>query len=101
MSPSGGRRTRDSKRGVAALIDCRQAPARRARATSIRSATYRGSPHLSSLKQELLDVDAGDCAADHQALDLRGPLEDRVDLGVAVHPLDRELAGVAVAAEDL
>src|SRR3712207_544513 len=31
----------------------------------------------------------------------RSPLEDRVDLRVAVHPLDRVLARVAVAAEDL
>ena len=43
----------------------------------------------------------GDRAGDDQALDLRGALEDRVDLRVAVHALDRELAGVAVAAEDL
>src|SRR3954447_16269076 len=47
------------------------------------------------------DVDAGDGAADHEPLDLRRALEDRVDLGVAVHALDGELARVAVAAEDL
>src|SRR6476660_1142034 len=50
---------------------------------------------------ELANLDAGDRAAYHQALDLGGALEDRVDLRVAVHPLDRELARVAVAAEDL
>src|SRR5688572_181615 len=38
----------------------------------------------------LLDVHAGDGARDHQALDLRGSLEDRPDLGVSVHPLDGE-----------
>ena len=38
---------------------------------------------------------------DDEPLDLGGALEDRVDLRVAVHPLDRELARVAVAAEDL
>src|SRR6476659_643903 len=50
---------------------------------------------------ELPDLDTGDGTGDDQALDLGGALEDRVDLGVAVHPLDRELAGVAVATEDL
>src|SRR5919106_2222823 len=48
-----------------------------------------------------LDVHARDRARDHQPLDLRCALEDVVDLRVAVHPLDRVLAGVAVAAEDL
>src|SRR5581483_2675817 len=48
-----------------------------------------------------LDPGARDRAGDHQALDLGGALEDRVDLGVAVHPLHRVLARVAVAAEDL
>src|SRR5690242_2142034 len=47
------------------------------------------------------DVHARDGAGDDQALDLRGAFEDRVDLRVAVPPLDRELADVAVAAEDL
>src|SRR4051794_28065169 len=47
------------------------------------------------------DLVAGDRAADDQPLNLRGALEDRVDLGVAVHALDRELARVAVAPEDL
>src|SRR3954453_22478046 len=49
----------------------------------------------------LPDVGAADGPRDDQALDLRGPLEDRVDLRVAVHPFDGVLAGVAVAAEDL
>src|SRR4051794_18474430 len=56
---------------------------------------------LLSRRKSLFDVKAGDRAGDDEALDLRGSLEDRVDLRVAVHPLDRELAGVAVAAEDL
>src|SRR6476469_1164800 len=38
---------------------------------------------------------------DHEALDLRRPLVDLRDLGVAVVALGRELLGVAVAAEDL
>src|SRR5690348_1816630 len=49
----------------------------------------------------LLDLHARDRTRDHQALDLRGALEDRPDLGVAVHALDGELPRVAVAAEDL
>src|SRR3954451_23163028 len=47
------------------------------------------------------DLVAGDRAADDQSLDLRGALEDRVDLGVAVPALDWVLARVAVAAEDV
>src|ERR1700742_2263817 len=58
-------------------------------------------PRSPAVNSGLLDVDAGDRAGNDQALDLGGALEDGVDLGVAVHPLDRELAGVAVAAEDL
>src|SRR3954466_860627 len=49
----------------------------------------------------LLDLHPADRAGDHEALDLGGALEDRVDLGVAVHALDRVLTRVAVAAEDL
>src|SRR5690349_3321875 len=49
----------------------------------------------------LSDLHAGDGPRDHKALNLRGALEDRVDLRVAVHALDRVLARVAVAAEDL
>src|SRR3954468_16275884 len=47
------------------------------------------------------DLHAGDRPADDQPLDLAGPLEDGVDLRVAVPALDRVFAGVAVAAEDL
>ena len=47
------------------------------------------------------DLHPRDRPGDDQPLDLRGALEDRVDLGVAVPALDRELARVAVAAEDL
>src|SRR5450759_1467220 len=50
---------------------------------------------------ELLDVHPRDRARDHELLDLGGALEDVIDLGVAVPALDRELACVAVAAEDL
>src|SRR4051794_1408419 len=49
----------------------------------------------------LADVHPRDGPGDHQLLDLGRALEDVVDLRVAVHPLDRELARVAVAAEDL
>src|SRR3954451_17087563 len=47
------------------------------------------------------DLHAGDRPADDQPLDLAGPLEDRVDLGVAVPALDGVLPRVAVAAADL
>src|SRR3954452_4779321 len=47
------------------------------------------------------DVQARDCPRDDKLLDLGRALEDVVDLRVAVHPLDGELARVAVAAEDL
>src|SRR3989442_13969514 len=47
------------------------------------------------------DMHARYGSADHQLLDLLGALEDVVDLGVTVPALDRELADVAVAAEDL
>ncbi len=43
----------------------------------------------------------GERAADHHALDLVGALEDLHDLGLAHVALDREVAGVAVAAEHL
>src|ERR1700694_1233454 len=49
----------------------------------------------------LLDVHPADRPRDHQLLDLGGALEDVVDLGVAGPGVDRVLARVAVAAEDL
>src|ERR1700680_2633130 len=49
----------------------------------------------------LPDVQAGEGAADDQALDLGGALEDREDLRVPVPALDREIARVAVTAEHL
>src|SRR5436190_22403437 len=49
----------------------------------------------------LPDSSPGDGARDHQPLELRGAIEDRVDLGVALHPLHGILARVSVAAEDL
>src|SRR6266496_2835383 len=51
--------------------------------------------------EPLRDVQAGDRPPDHQPLDLRGALEDREDLGIAVPALHRVLAGVAVPAEYL
>src|SRR3954452_5965478 len=51
---------------------------------------------------ELLpDLAPRDRPRDHEPLNLRGALEDRVDLRVPVPALDRELARVAVAAEDV
>src|SRR5438270_4727731 len=49
----------------------------------------------------LPDLHPRDRARDHELLDLRGALEDVVDLRVAVPALDRELPRIAVAAEDL
>jgi hypothetical protein len=48
-----------------------------------------------------VDVHPGDGPGDDQLLDLAGALEDREDLGVAMPPLDRVVADVAGAAEDL
>src|ERR1700732_1680984 len=50
---------------------------------------------------DLLNVHPADGPSDDQPLDLRGPLEDGVDLRVPVPALDRVVADVAVAAEDL
>src|ERR1043165_2047284 len=47
------------------------------------------------------DVDPADGARDHEALDLGGAFEDRVDLRVAVPALDGVVTHVAGAAEDL
>src|SRR6266511_3935543 len=47
------------------------------------------------------NVHAGDGAGDDEALDLRGALEEGVDLRVPVPLLHREVADVALAAEDL
>src|SRR6266511_3420423 len=44
---------------------------------------------------------AEDRPGDHETLDLARPLVDLRDLGVAVVALDRELLGVAVAAQNL
>src|SRR4029079_17701539 len=49
----------------------------------------------------LLDAHAADRPGDDQLLDLAGALENRMDLGIAVPTLDRVLARVAVAAQDL
>src|SRR6266540_5871837 len=43
----------------------------------------------------------GQGPADHDPLDLGGALEDRVDLGVPVPLLHREVLDVAVASQDL
>jgi hypothetical protein len=49
----------------------------------------------------LAHVKPGDGPTDDHALDLRRALENREDLRVPVHALDRVLPGVAVTAEDL
>src|ERR1700751_3701339 len=38
---------------------------------------------------------------DDESLDLAGAFKDGENLGIPMHPLDRVVAGVAVAAEDL
>ena len=60
----------------------------------------------SCIRQPFLVVTAarsglGEGAADHHPLDLVGALEDLHHLGLAHVALDREVAGVAVAAEHL
>src|ERR1700722_8441516 len=65
------------------------------------SCAQTGDGRLRASGRPLLDVHPRDRARDHELLDLGGTLEDVVDLGVAVPALDGELAGVAVAAEDL
>src|SRR5215469_5047494 len=52
-------------------------------------------------RSALADVQAGDGAADDHSLDLGGAFEDREDLRISVPAFHREVAGVAVAAEDL
>src|SRR6266545_1279665 len=48
-----------------------------------------------------VDYAPQDLAGDDDPLDLAGPLADLADLGIAHHPLDRIVGGVAIAAEDL
>src|SRR6476469_1384141 len=59
------------------------------------------TPKRSSLRHQRAFRQAEDRARDDKALDLARPLVDLRDLRVAVVPLDRELLGVAVPAEDL
>src|SRR5229473_1344550 len=74
----------------------------RERAAPLPRTTARLPPDDSVKPQvRLPDVQAGEGAADDQALDLGGALEDREDLRVPVPALDREIAGVAVTAEHL
>src|SRR6266542_2798999 len=54
-----------------------------------------------SARADRLRSAAGKGPADHDPLDLRGALEDRVDLGVPVPLLHREVLDVAVASQDL
>ena len=58
-------------------------------------------PDSRCFKRFLLDAQSRNRPADDQLLDLLGAFEDVVDLGITVPALDRVLAGVAVAAEDL
>src|SRR5260221_10288605 len=75
---------------------------RRSRAWSWRPPTasrrrwWPGPPHQTSASDRLQDL-----AGDHHALDLAGALTDLHQLGIAVHALDRNVAAVAQAAEDL
>src|SRR6185295_19055970 len=54
------------------------------------------SPPAITTQPPLLDL-----PGDHHALDLAGAFPDAVDADVAVQPLDRVLAHVAAAAQDL
>src|SRR6476469_7307561 len=91
---------RRSRRGAATTA--RPARGRTTRTiTGPLSSTPTATTSRPSATAPLLDVVPGDRPGDDQPLDLRGALEDRVDLRVAVHALHRELARVTVAAEDL
>src|SRR3954451_13549716 len=87
--------SRCTTRSAAASSDSRRASRACSGTDTVRRSAGR------SRSQASRDLVAGDGPADDEALDLAGALEDRVDLGVAVPALDRVLAGVAVAAEDL
>src|SRR5262249_41360661 len=69
------------------------------RCFSIRQPRMRTSTGSRSMPSAYLHP--ADRAGYDEPLDLARPLEDRVDLRVAVHALDGVLARVAVAAEDL
>src|ERR1700749_1997788 len=56
---------------------------------------------LDAIGDEVLQAALGHLVGDDHPLDLRGALPDAVDPDVAVEPLDRVLAHVAAAAEDL
>src|SRR5436309_14202679 len=60
-----------------------------------------GTQNARRRRRRLLDAQAVNSPGNHQLLDLLGAFEDVVDLGVAVHALDRVLARVAVTAVDL
>src|SRR5690349_6844147 len=66
-----------------------------------RGAARQGAAPAPTTTRPLPQRRPADRPRDHEALDLRGALEDRVDLRVAVHALDGVLARVAVAAEQL
>src|SRR5713226_236316 len=73
--------------------------ARRCRRRASRGSTAPAeAPRAAAL---LLTLVARERLRDHEPLDLARALEQRVDLGVAVPLLDREVADVAVAAADL
>src|ERR1700744_6731883 len=56
---------------------------------------------LDAVADQMLQAALGHLVGDDHPLDLRGPLPDAVHPDVAVQPLDRVLAHVAAAAEDL
>src|SRR5260370_21862961 len=77
----------------------RAACIKRARRSSRRAS--RGSAVPDSTTSVAFDLVVGDRSRDDEPLDLAGTFEERVDLGVAVPLLDREVPDVAVPAADL
>src|SRR5260370_31375101 len=77
----------------------RAACIKRARRSSRRAS--RGSAVPDSTTSVACALVVGDRSRDDEPLDLAGAFEERVDLGVAVPLLDREVPDIAVAAADL
>src|SRR5207247_8787091 len=101
-SPSPAATTDSSAANTAAWASRTPSPPPCARASTTetgRSFAAPVRPCWRLARPRLAYVQPGEGPSDDHALDLRGSLEDREDLRVAVPALYRELAGVAVAAE--
>ena len=87
------------RRGPAGRPAPSRSPAEAGSGTGLMSTTMRTRRLSSRLAaQRAL---AEQCARDDEPLDLLRPLVELRDLGVAHHPLDRELVDIAVSAQDL